>query len=267
MLADTHVHSQFSSDSQTPAGSQADRAVSLDMPLLCRTDHQDFDFPPQYEHSFTFDTDRYFDDMLRLKSAYSGRIPIRIGVELGLMPHLKERLEDYTESYPFDYVIGSVHIVRDMDPYYSNFYEGRTETEAYREYFQCVYDNLKVHSCFDALGHLDYVVRYGPHKNQNYSYEQYRDLIDPILELLIQKQIALECNTAGLKYGLGTIHPLPTILTRYRQLGGELITLGSDAHKPEHLGYGFAEAAKIIKACGFTEYAVFEKRRPVFYPL
>lgn len=267
MLADTHVHTLFSSDSQTNPCEQADKAISLNMPLLCITDHQDYDYPTQYEYSFTFNTTNYFDHMLRLKSAYSSRIPILIGVELGLMPHLKERLETYTASYPFDYVIGSVHVVNNEDPYYQDFFEGRTEKEAYCEYFQCVFNSLKEHNCFDALGHLDYVVRYGPHKNRYYTYEQYKDLIDPILELLIQKNIALECNTAGLKYGLGTIHPLPSILMRYRQLGGELITLGSDAHKPEHLGYGFTEAAEIIKACGFTHYVVYKKRQPDFYPL
>ena len=119
----------------------------------------------------------------------------------------------------------------------------------------------------DSYGHIDYVVRYGPNKNTFYSYERYRDLIDEILKTLIEKGIALEVNTAGYKYGLGAPNPHPDILKKYRSMGGELLTVGSDAHRPEHLAYDFQKVTPLLKECGFKAYTVFEKRVPKFLPL
>ena len=121
--------------------------------------------------------------------------------------------------------------------------------------------------CFDSYGHLDYVVRYGPARNLNYSYEAYQDLIDPILKTLIEKGKGLECNTGGLRYGLGHPNPCEDILRRYRQLGGEILTIGSDAHSPEQVGYGFQTASRLLAACGFRYYTVFHRRKPEFLPL
>ena len=91
-----------------------------------------------------------------------------------------------------------------------------------------------------------------PTRNQNYSYEAYQDLIDPILKTLIEKGKGLECNTGGLRYGLGHPNPCEDILRRYRQLGGEILTIGSDAHSPEQVGYGFQTASRLLAACGFS---------------
>ena len=128
-------------------------------------------------------------------------------------------------------------------------------------------ENLDSFSDIDAYGHLDYVVRYGPNKNQFYTYEHYKDLIDEILKALIEKGIALEVNTAGYKYGLGAPNPHPDILRQYRRMGGELITVGSDAHAPEHLAYDFFRVNPLLKECGFSAYTVYENRKPRFLPL
>ena len=95
----------------------------------------------------------------------------------------------------------------------------------------------------------------------------YRDIIDLILKNLIEKGVGIECNTAGFKYGLGHPHPTEEILGRYRELGGEIITLGSDAHSPEHLGFAFEKAADILKNCGYRYYTIFENRKPNFLKL
>ena len=117
------------------------------------------------------------------------------------------------------------------------------------------------------MGHLDYVVRYGPNRNRKFTYKDYADVIDPILEVLIRKDKALEVNTGGFKYGLGHPNPHEDIIRRYKELGGKLITVGSDAHAPEHVGFEFARTAEILKSCGFREYAVFEKKKPVLLPV
>ena len=188
---------------------------------------------------------------MELKESYQDRIQIYFGLELGLQPHLTKEIPRIAASAPFDFLIGSTHVADHMDPYEKIFFQGRTEYEAYHRYFEVLLENLKTFSCFDTCGHIDYVVRYGPNQNRDYTYEKYQDILDEILKTLIEKQIGLECNTAGFKYGLGHPNPTEKILARYRELGGEILTLGSDAHAPEHIAYNFRETGEILKACGF----------------
>ncbi|MCI8550251.1 MAG: histidinol-phosphatase HisJ family protein [Lachnospiraceae bacterium] len=263
---DSHLHTSFSVDSDTPPEIQIERAIALGMPSLCITDHQDFDGPPDIK-DFTFDTKAYWKALLPLKEAYRGKIDLRIGVELGLQTGIPSDLAAYAASQPFDFIIGSIHFCDGMDPYYPKYYEGRTEDAAYRAYFEEELKNFKAYDCFDSAGHLDYIVRYGPNKNTFYTYEKFRDIFDEILKLLIQRGQGLECNTAGFKAGLGHPHPTEAILKRYRELGGEILTLGSDAHRPEHLAFHFDQIGDLLKSCGFRYYTIFKGRKPEFLPL
>ena len=171
------------------------------------------------------------------------------------------------KKYPFDLVIGSSHVVNGIDPYYPVFYKGKTEHEAYTEYFESILDNLHSGADFDVYGHIDYVVRYGPDKNKYYSYEKYADIIDAILKEIISQGKGIELNTAGFKYGLGHPNPTEDVLKRYHELGGEIITVGADAHKPEHVAYDFDKVSNILKDAGFMYYTVFENRVPAFIKL
>ena len=266
---DFHTHSSFSSDSHTPLEEMLKQARSLGLTHYCVTEHLDLDFPvdPVEQLSFDLDTDAYFTTALALRKKYASDLKLCIGVELGLQPHLADRLNAYIERYPFDFVIGSSHLSGGKDPYYPAFYEGRSEEEAYREYFTSITENIRAFDGFDVYGHLDYVVRYGPHKDTHYSYEKYQDILDSIIRLLIEKGKGLEINTGGLKYGLKDLHPCTPLLKRYRQLGGEIITIGSDAHKPENIGVCFSRAEEALIACGFRYYTIFRERKPEFIPL
>ena len=128
-------------------------------------------------------------------------------------------------------------------------------------------ENVKVMDCFQSLGHLDYIVRYGKMREKTYSCEEYTDVIDEILKQLIEKGKGLEINAAGLKYGLPFAHPHPDVLRRYRELGGEIVTIGADAHKPEHIAYDFGKVEELLKACGFKYYTEFFEQKPVFKQL
>ena len=184
-----------------------------------------------------------------------------MGVELGLQEHLQQRLDAYIEQYSFDFVIGSMHLLHGEDPYYGKIFERMGDEEAYREYFRETHKNLLKAPKIHTLGHLDYVVRYGKEKDRLYSYKKYADEIDEILRLIIEKGIALEVNTAGLRM-LGFTNPHPDIIKRYRELGGEMITIGSDGHVPENLGYGFSQLPEYLKSCGFKYYIVFVQKNP-----
>lgn len=270
-LSDCHMHTQFSTDSRTAVRSMLDAALEKGLQAVCITDHMDLDFPPQEgevtapgELPFLFDPDAYFRTIVPLKQEYRGRLDVRIGIEIGLQPHLGARYRKLVHEYPFDYVIGSVHLIRGLDPYYGKLFEGRPDAEAYREALVETLHCLDGVEDFDALGHLDYVVRYGKHKAEEYSYRRFADEIDAVLKKLIDKGKALELNTAGLKYGLGFPNPHPDVLKRYRELGGEMVTVGADGHCPEHVAWDFDRAGELLKSCGFSYYTEFIGRSPSF---
>lgn len=260
-ISDYHVHTSFSGDCNVSPETMIAEAVKGGIRHLCLTDHMDYD----YEDGgvlFEFDPEEYFRRLLPMKEAWADQIDLSIGIELGLQPYLSKKHHNLVFSHSFDFVIGSIHLVHNRDPYFPSYFEGREESEAYLEYFQCVLQNLQTYSNFDAFGHLDYVVRYGPNRNQYYSYKRYKEILDEILHALIKKDIGLEVNTSGYRYGLGTPHPCKEIICRYRELGGKIITLGSDAHDSGYLAYGFKQAAELLKSCGFRSYFIFHGRKP-----
>lgn len=265
---DCHMHSSFSGDSQTPTETMILQAINLGLEGLCFTEHLDPDYPPVPEDvDFSLDLEAYQKELIRLRESYGSRIQIRFGVELGLQPQLEDHYRELLSQVPFDFVIGSSHIVHGYDPYYPEFFQGRRESRCYMEYFESVLENLSCFSEMDVYGHLDYIVRYGPNQDHEYSYGRYQDILDEILRTLIRKGCGIEINTGGLHDGLGEPNPCAAIIRRYRQLGGEIITVGSDAHNPEQIGYGFSRAAEILRECGFSYYTVFKGRKPEFLPI
>lgn len=274
--ADMHMHTWFSTDSEACPCDMADEAVRKGLKTICFTDHFDKD-DLEWGEEGIFDVDAYFVEMQKLQEEYAGKLNIRIGIELGFRTYLKDYYEELTKKYPFDFVIGSVHNVpykKDAegnilytDPAAEKLFADRTDKEAYRLMMETTLENVRTSDCFQTLGHLDYVVRYGKSREKEYSYTDYADIIDEILKLLIEKEKGLEVNSAGLKYGLPFAHPHPDVLKRYRELGGEIITIGADAHKPEHIAYDFAKAEEILKSCGFKYYTEFFEQKPVFKQL
>ena len=274
--ADMHMHTWFSTDSEACPCDMADEAVRKGLKTICFTDHFDKD-DLEWGEEGIFDVDAYFVEMQKLQEEYAGKLNIRIGIELGLRTYLKDYYEELTKKYPFDFVIGSVHNVpykKDAegnilytDPAAEKLFTDRTDKEAYRLMMETTLENVRTSDCFQTLGHLDYVVRYGKSREKEYLYTDYADIIDEILKLLIEKEKGLEVNSAGLKYGLPFAHPPPDVLKRYRELGGEIITIGADAHKPEHIAYDFAKAEEILKSCGFKYYTEFFEQKPVFKQL
>ncbi|MCR5107281.1 MAG: histidinol-phosphatase HisJ family protein [Lachnospiraceae bacterium] len=269
VYADLHMHSSHSEDSDAGMESMIESSIEKGLKCICFTEHMDMDFPQNEEGlSFEVDTDEYHSHYLECREKYAERIKILFGIEYGLQKHLTKRCSEYVNSYPFDMVIGSSHIVNGKDPYYSMYYEGRSEREAYLEYFESVLENVKLFDDFDIYGHLDYVVRYGPNKDKFYSYSVYSDILDEILINIIKKGKGIEINTGGLFCGrCSDTNPCPDIVKRYKELKGEIITVGADAHKPDAVGYAFDRAENILKEAGFEYYCIFENRRPEFIKL
>lgn len=267
--ADYHMHSSFSGDSDAPMEDMAKRALELGLTHICLTEHYDPDYVYDFgeEGMFELNTDSYLYELLKVKNKYAGQLEIGFGVELGLQPHLKKQLALYAKSYDFDFIIGSSHICNRKDPYYPDFFEGRSEDKAHHEYFEAVLECVKSLPYFDVYGHLDYVVRYGPTKNDGYTYQKHSDIFDSILTTLIDNEKGLEVNTGGFRSGLNQPNPCADILKRYRELGGEIITVGSDAHEPKDIAADFDKVCDILKECGFRYYCVFRNRIPEYLKL
>lgn len=271
IICDSHVHSEYSSDSTAPLESIIKRAIELGLSSICITDHHDIDFPINSEDGYDFqlDTPAYISAMKSLKKKYKDIIDVRIGVELGLMNSVAEKAKNYAETYKeLDFIIGSSHLVRGEDPYYPSYYDNRTEVEGIRDYFLSILENVTLIDDYDVYGHLDYVVRYCPSGEKIFKMSDYKEVFEQIFKVIIPKGKGIEINTGSLYKNMSYAHPHMDILRLYKDMGGEIITVGSDAHKPEYLCYDFETYARdALTSLGYKYYCTFKNRRPEFNTL
>ncbi|NLO10229.1 MAG: histidinol-phosphatase HisJ family protein [Clostridiales bacterium] len=264
--ADFHVHSEFSSDGKSTMEEMINQGIKLGLETICFTDHMDYDYPSIYKYSFQLEIDDYLEKLKIMKDKYKSKIEILTGIELGIQPHVIDRMNELVSKYSFDFIIGSVHVVDQIDPYYPEYWENRSEEEGILRCFKAIKEGCESFQGFNVCGHIDYIIRYTPSTKveyNEYSYPYYADVIDEILETLIKHGKGIELNTSGYKYGLGHPHPKTEILKRYKELGGEIITIGSDAHLPEHLCFDFERAANLLKSIGYDYYTTFKEGKPI----
>ncbi len=270
ILIDSHVHSHHSGDSDASMEGEILQAIDLGLSGLTFTEHLDYDYPGYPDlppETFHLDADAYETEFRTLQAKYADRITLRFGLESGMQPCCADRNSRFISSHPFDFVLGSTHLVDGMDPYYPDFFEHRSGQEGLRAYFEATLDNIRQFHDFDVLAHLDYIIRYCPDLNKRYDPSDYMEILSAILEELIRMDKGLELNTGGIRKGVPTTHPPLIVFKRYRELGGKLVTIGSDAHFVEHIAADFDAAAQVLMQAGFTEYAVYDKRIPKICPL
>lgn len=267
ILSDCHLHSSFSSDSETPIEDMVITSIKKGLTRICFTEHMDYEFPSCYSMNFLFDPNEFFDETNRLIDKYKGKINILRGIEIGMKPELSYKYNELLSDYSWDFVIGSTHLVNNIDPYYSEYWEGKSEIDCVSDYFNTILDNITSCNNFDTVGHLDYILRYAPHKNMSFSYELFCDILDSILKKIIDNGHGLEINSSGYKSGLNAPNPCREIISRYCHLGGEIFTIGSDAHTPEHIAGSFLMVKELLRSLGINHYTVYEKRKPIFLDL
>ena len=165
----------------------------------------------------------------------------------------------------YDFIIGSTHVVCDgYDLCMNDFFEGKTKREAYWKYFEEVLHNVETYDFFNVYGHIDFINRYGNYSDKTMNYDEFKPLTDKILKVLAEKNKGIEINTSGFRYGLGHTHPQFPIVKRFKELGGRIITVGSDAHRPEQIAFRFDTAYKMLREAGFDQIALFNDRKPEF---
>ena len=262
MRADVHMHCVFSNDSETRPEDMVESAIAKGLSVICFTDHYD-KANLDWGDEAIFDVESYFQKMIELQEEYRDQIDIRIGAEIGMQPYLAEYYQDFMAQHPFDFVIGSVHSVLEHDVAL-DFFQKHSDPEGYKIYFEEMLQDVQKIKSYDVLGHLDYIVRYSNQGSKGFDLNDYMDIIEEILKQVIAHGKGIEMNMSGLKYGLGAPHPQPEIIKRYRELGGEIITVGADGHIPEHIAYDYHLADDILKSCGFKYYTEFKGRKPLF---
>ncbi len=263
---DFHTHTSFSGDCKSQMESMIQYAIDHNFQQLCITDHYDYNYPTTELTNITFEVDlpEYANGFMAYKEKYKKDIELLFGIEVGLQPHIYDEILENLRPYPFDFIIGSSHVVNKLDPYLGVYYEDKTKQEAYAGYLEDILYHVNHYQYYNVYGHLDYIIRYGHYEDKKMYYHDHHDLIDMILRKIIETGHGIELNTSGYRQKFKEPHPNTDILKRYAELGGEIITIGSDAHIPEHLGYHFNEAYTVLKHLGFNYFTIFKEMNPTF---
>lgn len=258
-LCDMHTHTGFSDDCDFSMEAMLEGALKRGVEAVAVTDHYDPGYPDP-EFPFILDFDGYHRALEKARQKYSGRMEILYGIEIGIMDGQFEAAAKAASDFPYDMVIGSFHCLRGTDLYTLD-YSRRDGPALVEDFYSYVLECLKTFDSYDVLGHMSILDRY---IGKLYDYSPVEDIIDEILKILVDKGRGLEINTSSFRYGTGTWLPRESILKRYRRLGGEILTFGSDAHDPAYYLDHFSEAAELARSAGFKYYCLFRQRKPEF---
>ena len=266
-FVDTHTHSTFSRDGICSVAQSAQAAIAAKLGGISVTDHCDIGTPKGSVGDY-LDIEGQQSAIQTCISQYGAQINIYRGIEVGLQRHCLNDIQKMVSAHRFDIVIGSIHLVHQIDPYSGEYYEGKNLREAYRDYLEYYIDCVQTFGDFDVLGHYDYISRYSPYKEKTLWYRAFKDQFDTLFRIMIENGKALELNTRSYLSRNGNPPPQfdPDVFRRFREMGGEMVTLGSDAHDTERLGDKFGYYAAKLKGCGFRYLSHFKERKPVFTP-
>ena len=261
-MFDFHMHSRVSFDGHDTGEALAKAALAAGLKEICFTDHLDYD-PLEQMGCLAFDTDAY-------NAEYNGlEVPglvIRRGMEFGMTPDNVDQFRKDLQRRPFDFVLGSIHFVDNLDVYYPEWWQGKTVFQAERRYLEATLESVRIHDDFDVLAHLTYIAKTSPHPAPRpVPYADHRELIDEILKILAKKGKGLEMNTSGVDR-CGDFLPTADLFRRFKELGGEIVTVGSDAHRTDRVGQYSHRACGILNDI-FGHVCTFKNRKPVFHKL
>ena len=283
MRTDYHVHTEFSDDSNYPMEQVIKDAITKGFDELCFTDHvdygikKDWDEPGEmiYRKSGAGEPDQmpvanvdypvYYKTFQKMKELYQDKISLKFGLEFGMQAHTVEKYEKLFSRYPFDFIILSVHEIEDKEFWDQGFQNGMTQQEYNERYYEEMLYLVQNYHNYSVLGHMDLITRYD--KAGVYPFEKLKPILTKILKTVIADEKGIEVNTSSHRYGLKDLTPSRDILKLYKELGGKIITIGSDSHKPEHLGAFVDETKEELKALGFEQICTFDKMKPVYHNL
>lgn len=264
-ISDSHVHSDCSRDGSDPTMMMCESAAQLGLYALTMTDHCECN--AYYEEAYDRSIRQSFFEARKAAAVFRGRLQVYAGVEIGQPMQNLAAAEDVLGACEFDFVLASVHNVKNLKDFFELDYSKIELNDALNRYFDEILETIEWGG-FDSLAHLTYPWRYivGEHGMTIHD-ELYRDKIDRILKLLIAKHKSLEVNTSGFRQKLGKTMPDEPVLRRYRELGGKLITLGSDSHRWADVGGGIEQGLSLLHNIGFSHFAIYVQHEPRFLPI
>ncbi len=275
MKCDYHVHSEYSDDSSTPMHQQVKQAVNIGLAELCFTDHVDYGV--KFDHGDPILADRpydynvnypeYFAEIESLREQFGDELTIRAGLEFGVQTITESKYEELFAKYrsKLDFILLSIHQVNNL-AFWDNAYQaGKTQAEYNTGYYEELLKVVQTYHHYSVLAHLDLMVRYDP--QGVYPFAKVKDIVAEILRTAIQNGKGIELNTSSWRYSLKDTTPSREILKLYRDLGGEILTMGSDAHSPNYVGAHFDEAREILRTLGFRYICTFEGMKASFHAL
>ena len=272
MLCDYHVHTCYSDDSSYPMEEVVRDAIKIGLGEICFTDHVDYGVKLDREgksekelegNVLNVDYPAYFREIDRLRKKYGNRITIKQGMEFGVQTHTIPAFEKLYSGYDFDFIILSCHQVGDKEFWNQNFQREHTQQEYNELYYDEIWKVIQNYKNYSVLGHLDLIKRYD--RQGNYPYERVKPIITEILKQVIADGKGLEVNTSCFRYGLSDLTPSGEILTLYRELGGKILTIGSDSHAPQHLGAHIPEVLEELRQLGFDSICTYQQMEPIFH--
>lgn len=258
MWMDYHLHSAFSGDGRSPVEDICAEAGRRGLTHIAITDHHDIG-NAKYEIK-EFET--YLAELERCKRLFPG-LDIARGLEMDYRRETWDEMKLIPERMGLDFALLSLHFVDGVDPYLPEYFDGRSQSEGYSHYLRELNSMIARTEGPWVLGHITYVSKFARFEHTKMEYSNYRDELDNTLRLAVEKGYGLEVNTSGIKNGAGLL-PGSDILRRYRELGGEAVTTGSDAHCAEDAGRWIGEATEAVKAAGFRYMAVYKGLRPEY---
>lgn len=263
-IPDFHMHTYFSPDGHMTAQEAIEAGIRAGVTDLCFTEHMDLG-----HHMEQFNRVPEFDRMKSTVEEMRKQFPemnIYHGVEAGYIRDTAEMTARVLATQDLDYVLLSTHCVDGMDCYLPEAKRGRDKETAYKRYLETVYESVTdscLQDAYDCVGHIGYIAKCMYYEDNVLPYEMFPGLFDDILLQLVKQEKGMEVNTSGVKRA-GHVLPHPSIVRRYYELGGRIITVGSDAHRTDRVGEYVCDTLRVIKKCGFQEVAVFSKREAKF---
>ena len=261
LTADYHMHS-VSPDARVPMEDMCQAAIDKGLTEVALTDH--YEFYAHGIHRKFFHEEylkMYWDSLERCRERFAGQLTIKSGMEFGQLHLTREEAFNIIRNHPFDYLIGSVHKIENVDVSKME-YTDVTVPQITESYYRHLIE-LSAYGEYDCLGHIDLIKRHLVRCGFPVEYEKYESYIDQILKNVISRGKGIEVNTSGIRQGAGEPMPGLRTLKRYKELGGEIVTVGSDSHKPADVAADFEEAAKLLVQAGFDHVTAYERRRPV----
>lgn len=261
MICDLHTHSKYSFDGIASIEELCSASSERGVEILAITDHCDLLDGPEGISAYLAVEEARAQEFFSLRE--HGQTPDLLwGIEIGNAIDCPQETSGFLQARSFDFVIGAIHFLPDGSDIYKLPYPDAASIDAmFRSYFDSMLQLVRLGG-FDTLAHLDYPLRVLARKVPSPTVSQYREMIEPILAGLVAQNIALELNTRGTYDWQNRVGPEEWVLRRYRELGGELVTIGSDAHTTKYVGAGYQEAAELLQKTGFSAYTIYRNRKP-----